>query len=738
MRRRGPAVPGWTTLLLFAFLGTVAPAPLRAAPAAAGTGAVEAVRRTSTRRFRAAGEPRAPAPSARRSAPPRRRGPALPRTAGLAATGPAPPSLGLAAGSGPGTLATDGALAIESIRTLTPEETGFSTSTTCEPSVACNGAVVFVTGNWFAAVSGDGGTTYQSIDPDTFFPSAAGGFCCDQSVIYAPSVDLFLWVLLYSGDPLGGNIERLAVATSAEVLQGSWTYIDVSSVEVAGLGDGLDFPDLAVGANSLYLTTEVFDSSGNFKESALLRFSLADLAGSGPVAWDQWTSADFGPRSAQDCGTRYYAAATLSTGSLRVYWVDEGSPTLNATIVPVGTFDDSDYASRDPSGKDWMSDSDSRMLGGALAGGELWFGWNAGAGGRYGIPNPYIELARIRTSDFALLEQRPLWSPAFAAAFPALSADAGGEVGITFAAGGGAIYPSHAVGLLGGTPRFAFAAAGTGSPRDRRWGDFLAIRRRQPGGAGFSATGFTLRGGRGDRNARPDIVFFGRGVPSAPAYTVSGTVLDGLGGAAPAVEVTAGLRSAATDGAGAYGVAGLDPGAVLVTPSLPGYGFLPPSRRLTLAADAPGADFTAIPRTMTLHAKAGMLRRAAAAGRDAARARGRFTFTPASPDATFDPMADDLSFVVDGAGAGLSLAVPAGDPGWTVSGAQMTWRSPAGASPRVKVVLRVDRGTFSASASRADLGGTPAEPVTVQVRFGNDFGDETSAWHARGPSRLVR
>jgi hypothetical protein len=605
--------------------------------------------------------------------------------------------------------------------------------------VARNGDVIFATGNWFAALSGDGGATFRSIDPYTFFPPAAGGFCCDQSVIYAPSVDLFLWVLQYSEDSSGENLQRLAVATTAEVLQGSWSTVDIASTDVAGFGDSLDFPDLAVGSNSLYLTTEVFDSSGNFKESAILRLSLAALAGSGPVGWDLWTSAaDFAPRSAQDCGTRYFAASTSTTGSLRVFWADEGSPTLHHSDVAVGTFDDASYASRDPSGVDWMSDSDDRMLGGALAGGDLWFAWNAGAGGRFALPKPYVELVRIRTSDFALLEQRPLWSPSFAAAFPALSADAGGEVGITFAAGGDTIYPSHAVGLLTGTPRFEFAAMGAGSPRDRRWGDFLAIRRRQPGGTGFSATGFVLLKGRRYRDVRPDLVFFGRGVPSAPAFLVSGTVLDGLGGPVPGVEVAAGLRSASTDGAGAFGVAGLDPGAVLVTPSSPGFGFLPPSRRLVLASDAPGADFTAIRRTMDLHATGGLLQRAAAAGRDSARARGTFSFTPASPDAAFDPATDDLSIVMDGSGAGYSLAVPAGDPGWRVNGALLTWRSPAGASPRAKVAVRLDRGTFSASASRADLGGIPSNPVTVQFRFGNDFGDEGSTWHARGPAKLVR
>jgi hypothetical protein len=34
-----------------------------------------------------------------------------------------------------------------------------------EPSVASNGDVVFYTGNWYAALSTDGGSTFQFIDP---------------------------------------------------------------------------------------------------------------------------------------------------------------------------------------------------------------------------------------------------------------------------------------------------------------------------------------------------------------------------------------------------------------------------------------------------------------------------------------------------------------------------------------------------------------------------------------------
>ena len=35
------------------------------------------------------------------------------------------------------------------------------------------------------------------VDPFTALPSAAGGFCCDQVVLYEPSRDIWIWILQY-------------------------------------------------------------------------------------------------------------------------------------------------------------------------------------------------------------------------------------------------------------------------------------------------------------------------------------------------------------------------------------------------------------------------------------------------------------------------------------------------------------------------------------------------------------
>jgi hypothetical protein len=69
-----------------------------------------------------------------------------------------------------------------------------------ETNVVSNGKVVFATGNYFAALSLDGGTHFDYLDPTTVFPTADGGFCCDQVLEYSPQIDRFFWVLQYAKD----------------------------------------------------------------------------------------------------------------------------------------------------------------------------------------------------------------------------------------------------------------------------------------------------------------------------------------------------------------------------------------------------------------------------------------------------------------------------------------------------------------------------------------------------------
>src|SRR5258708_6621693 len=107
-----------------------------------------------------------------------------------------------------------------------------------EPSVSVNGDVVFLTGNWYAAVSVDGGLSFKFIDPNGMAqPSDPAGvtFCCDQVVNYLPSIDTFVWLLQYGPAP-GDKIQRLALATTPHRTAGRGGPFQVTTAAVEDPG----------------------------------------------------------------------------------------------------------------------------------------------------------------------------------------------------------------------------------------------------------------------------------------------------------------------------------------------------------------------------------------------------------------------------------------------------------------------------------------------------------------------
>jgi len=54
---------------------------------------------------------------------------------------------------------------------------------------------VFMTGNWDAAFSSDGGHTFKELNPYSMMLQGTPGFGCDQIVQYVPQINRFVWLL---------------------------------------------------------------------------------------------------------------------------------------------------------------------------------------------------------------------------------------------------------------------------------------------------------------------------------------------------------------------------------------------------------------------------------------------------------------------------------------------------------------------------------------------------------------
>jgi hypothetical protein len=384
-----------------------------------------------------------------------------------------------------------------------------------EPSVAVNGQVVFYTGNWYAARSTDGGQNFQYVDPFTAFPDPPNlAYCCDQVVNYVASIDTFVWLLQYGPKtgPQADNIQRLAFAKTADVAAGRWRLFDITTKSLGVAGQFLDFPDLAVGANSLYVTTNLFTPDGQSAGAAVVRIPIAGID-SGQVTAQPFISASLNSlRVAQNCGSTAFFAAHADTSTLSVFEWDESQAAPTSTNVGVARWiGGQGYQSTTPDGQRWLDRVDPRITGAALAGEELWFAWSVDSGSNH-RPNPFVQIARIDATNLTLLENINVFDPDSAIAYGGLSSNSNQEVGISYMIGGGQRFPSHMVGILTGTRKDVLTMAGDRGTQDGQWGDFLTVRPVLPDQKLFAATGYTMQG-NGDgsnRDATPRFVVFGR------------------------------------------------------------------------------------------------------------------------------------------------------------------------------------------------------------------------------------
>jgi hypothetical protein len=434
---------------------------------------------------------------------------ALP-TAPLALEESAPMAAMTARGTRP-LAATDTISLVKNVQ-LNDVATADTASHVCEPSAAINGKVVFYTGNWFAAVSMDGGTTFKFVDPFTTFPNPPGmSFCCDQVVHYVKSIDTFFWLLQYSRDSSGKNVQRIAYATTASVKTGAWRFFDITPASL-GLSSGiwLDFPDLATGTNMLYMTTNAFTTAGAWRASAVVRIRLSSFTSGTLSATRTVSTTHPSLRVAQNCGTTAFFVAHNSTSSLRVFKWPEASAAPTSTNVPVASWSSSAYSSITPDGRNWLSRADGRHTGATLAGNELWFAWGSAKGGANARPNPFIQIARINATTMSLLENVNIWDPNSALCYAALGTNANKEVGASYTIGGGTRFPTHVVAFLTGTLRQVTTFTGTRGPADNKWGDYVAVRQNYANQRLFCATGYTLQSGAGSSDATPHLTIFGR------------------------------------------------------------------------------------------------------------------------------------------------------------------------------------------------------------------------------------
>jgi streptogramin lyase len=410
-----------------------------------------------------------------------------------------------------------------------------------EPSGASGGGVVFVSTNCRvsteskvrcdsgtdrlgAAYSTDG-VNFTHLDPTMIFPDDAVGFCCDQIVQYVPSIDRFVWLLQGNDSPPHQGGYRLATASPAAIIASggtAWTYWNLTP-NWFGSCTRLDYPDMSVGNNDLYISWDAY--SGCTSGFQVARTSLAGLRAGGPISGEATHPADapmvWLSHVTQNTGDEVFWAGHNNNKNIRVFSWAEGASSYSWRDVGISSWANNPLSSTTPDGKNWLArGSDNGIIGATRSGDQLWFAWNAGTDGTF--TQPHIEMVRLDKSDFHKIQQVQIWSSSLAFGYPALATNScTGEIGLSFESGGGGNYENHVVGFWGDFKVYVTTASDVGTTR---FGDYVTIRQAPPTadnpGNLFDAFGYGVNSvppPDADTQADVHYVSFGRSASSCVA-----------------------------------------------------------------------------------------------------------------------------------------------------------------------------------------------------------------------------
>jgi hypothetical protein len=403
-------------------------------------------------------------------------------------------------------------------------------------SGAESGSVVLATANKYVSYSTDAGSTFTSVNPTTIFDNTAdGGFCCDQIVQYAPTIDRFIWLMQFSTGTDGKNRIRIAAASPESVVSSnctSWTYWDLTT---DGLGvtttaadaiagnHWLDYPNVSVGTNYLYISVDNVGNGGASPPTGgriIARVPLSEIQSGSTINYRYTHWADAGRAYAghvtQNTGDEAYWAGSKDNSTLQVFNWPEDSTSYSWRDVGVNNWPNGTLSSTAKDGNDWLTKASGfprfGVIGATRRGNEVWFAWMAssgtGAPGGFNFPNANIQVVKIDpTNGYKRLDQFAIWNNDYAFAYPALATNDRNEVGITLGWGGKTFYANSAVGILGD---FVVWYPALSNVSTTRWGDYVTARQASPQTSLFAGFGYSIDTTTTGVSFDPFYVLFGR------------------------------------------------------------------------------------------------------------------------------------------------------------------------------------------------------------------------------------
>lgn len=346
--------------------------------------------------------------------------------------------------------------------------------------------VVLLTGNWYCDYSIDGGVTFKRVNPTSVFNVVlAKGFCCDQIVIYVPSVDLFVWYMQHNADSNGGAF-RLAIASPKDIIsdfQHAWTYYDFVSGDFLQGTNDMDYPDMSYSDTFLFMNTDVVGAGGRL----VTRIPLKDLAGKKTINF-QFTD----PTKSTTAWGAHMVQGSLDGGfwlghknntTLELFSLPDSGNTYSSRFITVATWPNGNLSSAGPgpNSNDWLNKENNfprfSVTGACRLGNKIWAAWTAssGQGGAKGFnfPNVHVRVAEIDIDANKIASEIQIWNSDYAFAYPALESNSRREIGIILGWGGSKNNANAAVGIIGD---FEVWYRDGSTFTTTRWGDYVTVR----------------------------------------------------------------------------------------------------------------------------------------------------------------------------------------------------------------------------------------------------------------------
>jgi hypothetical protein len=377
-------------------------------------------------------------------------------------------------------------------------------------AVASAAGVVIDTNNTYVLFSVDNGKTFAQIDPTTVLPTADGGLCCDQVVIYDPNTDLFFWILQYWASSSGNNRERIAYAHPAALITSfnSWSYFDLTNGTFNSKGS-LDYPDIAVTNQYLYMDTDGTDKNGKNGGRIVARMPLSDITGSGGSVGVGYLSPNettdqtraFASRLTQQSSDGMYWGGHVDTSHLEVFHWPDSSSQVTTHNTGINKYCNSTFTTLAPDGIQWLDNTRSAGTGGIIAAtrkagtdgghGQVWLGWEGGkddASCSEGRSQPYIDIAQIDDTTLDSVGEYDIWNTLYAFGYASLDSSPSGEIGVSVSFGGPSNFAASTVGYLGDYVVYYTDEGDVteGSSAGTRYGDMFAVRQSGARGVDFS------------------------------------------------------------------------------------------------------------------------------------------------------------------------------------------------------------------------------------------------------------